>query len=263
MVRYAQIVVGPAGAGKTTYCRRMQQHCAALKRVAHVVNLDPACAQRSRHGPPTVDIRDLISLKDVMQELCYGPNGGLVFCMEYLAQNLDWLRDALDGCGSGEDDYFFFDCPGQIELYSHLASMRTVVDALRNRWGFQMVGVYCIDAVCIDDPAKKIAGSMMALSAMFQLALPHINVMTKCDIVVRASGIDVGGGGEEEQHLAGSAVPPQRNHAAPGVCPRLNAAICSLLEDYNLVRFVPLDISREESVNRVLLQVDSALCFGL
>jgi hypothetical protein len=29
-----------------------------------------------------IDIRDLISLSDVMEELNYGPNGGLVYCME-------------------------------------------------------------------------------------------------------------------------------------------------------------------------------------
>jgi hypothetical protein len=28
------------------------------------------------------DIQELISLEDVMEELDYGPNGGLVYCME-------------------------------------------------------------------------------------------------------------------------------------------------------------------------------------
>ena len=30
---------------------------------------------------PTLDIRDLVSLEDVMEELNLGPNGGLVYCM--------------------------------------------------------------------------------------------------------------------------------------------------------------------------------------
>lgn len=29
------------------------------------------------------DIRELISLEDVMEELGLGPNGGLIYCMEY------------------------------------------------------------------------------------------------------------------------------------------------------------------------------------
>jgi GPN-loop GTPase len=32
----------------------------------------------------TVDIRDLVSLEDVMEELDLGPNGGLVYCFEYI-----------------------------------------------------------------------------------------------------------------------------------------------------------------------------------
>lgn len=42
MGRYGQLVMGPAGAGKSTYCATMQKHCESTKRSAHVVNLDPA-----------------------------------------------------------------------------------------------------------------------------------------------------------------------------------------------------------------------------
>lgn len=40
-----------------------------------------------------------------------GPNGAMLFCMEYLEQNLDWLVDGLRGL---EGDYFVFDVPGQV-----------------------------------------------------------------------------------------------------------------------------------------------------
>jgi hypothetical protein len=57
------------------------------------------------------DIRELISLEDVMEELNYGPNGGLVYCMEYLQDNLDdWLSEQLENYI--DDDYLVFDCPG-------------------------------------------------------------------------------------------------------------------------------------------------------
>ncbi|CAJ0923801.1 unnamed protein product [Ranitomeya imitator] len=42
MPRYAQLVMGPAGSGKSTYCSTMVQHCEALNRSVQVVNLDPA-----------------------------------------------------------------------------------------------------------------------------------------------------------------------------------------------------------------------------
>ena len=47
----------------------------------------------------------------------YRPNGGLIYCMEFLIANLQAFDDAL---GHYEDDYIIFDCPGQIELYTHI-----------------------------------------------------------------------------------------------------------------------------------------------
>lgn len=42
-----------------------------------------------------LDVRDLISVQDVQEdeELVLGPNGALVFCMEYLMGELDWLHE--------------------------------------------------------------------------------------------------------------------------------------------------------------------------
>jgi len=46
-----------------------------------------------------------IKLDDAMEdeELKFGPNGGLIFCMEYLMENMDWLQRQLNG-GIGEED---------------------------------------------------------------------------------------------------------------------------------------------------------------
>ena len=71
-----------------------------------------------------VDIRDLISIDDVMEELDYGPNGALIYCMEYrflivflflflfkryLLENIDWFSEQL---GDYDNDYILIDCPG-------------------------------------------------------------------------------------------------------------------------------------------------------
>ena len=68
-----------------------------------VVNLDPAAEYFAYN--PDVDIRELISIEDVMEDedLRLGPNGGLVFCMEHLVENFDWLEEAMD---PHDDDYF-------------------------------------------------------------------------------------------------------------------------------------------------------------
>jgi adenylate kinase family enzyme len=37
--------MGPAGVGKSTYCKTIQEHCSATRRRMHVANLDPAADQ--------------------------------------------------------------------------------------------------------------------------------------------------------------------------------------------------------------------------
>ena len=44
--------------------------------------------------------------------------------------------------------------------------------------------MFCqIDSLFIADANKFISGVLCSLSAMVQLELPHINVLTKCDLV--------------------------------------------------------------------------------
>lgn len=81
-MRYAVIVAGPAGAGKSTFCNGLMTHLQTSRRTAHLVNLDPAANSDAFEYESAIDIRDLISLNDVMSELEYGPNGGLVYCFE-------------------------------------------------------------------------------------------------------------------------------------------------------------------------------------
>jgi GTPase SAR1 family protein len=81
-MRYAVLVTGPAGAGKSTFCSALITHAQTLGRSVHLFNLDPA-AERFDYEP-TIDIRDLINLEDVMEELEFGPNGGLMYCFEYV-----------------------------------------------------------------------------------------------------------------------------------------------------------------------------------
>ena len=60
----------------------MQKQATDDRRTLDVINLDPAAEHFDYE--PLADIRDLITVDDAMEdeELKYGPNGGLVFCME-------------------------------------------------------------------------------------------------------------------------------------------------------------------------------------
>lgn len=69
-----------------------------------------------------------------------------------------------------------FDCPGQIELYTHFPVMNRIKDVL-HKWNYRMCVVYLIDAQYADDPAKFLAGSLTALSAMVREGDPSSRVL--------------------------------------------------------------------------------------
>lgn len=43
---------------------------------------------------------------------------------------------------------------------------------------------------------------------------------------------------------------------------KLNQRMSALIDDYSMVKFVPLDLSDEESVARVLQHIDGSMQFG-
>ncbi|KAG2386566.1 hypothetical protein C9374_002310 [Naegleria lovaniensis] len=260
MGKYAQLVIGPAGSGKSTYCQTIQEHANNTKRIIHVVNLDPAAEEYKYQC--AFDIRDLITLEDVMEEFQLGPNGGLVYCMEYLMQNLeDWFSEELNDY---EDDYLVFDCPGQIELYSHVPIMQLFVKELERR-GYRVCCVYCMDVQFIEDVTKYISGITQALSAMIQFETPHVNILTKCDTVK--------GNQERQKVLQNLKVPDKTEllyaleketnpHQKNSPFSRLNHAIVSLIDNFNMVGFLELDISDEESIDYILSYVDMTIQYG-
>lgn len=252
MPKFAQIVMGPAGCGKSTYCSNLLKHLEIVRRTGHVVNLDPAA--EVFNYDPIADIRELIEVDDVMEdaELKFGPNGGLVFCMEYFCQNFEWLQNQLEDY---ENDYIIFDCPGQIELYTHIPVMRKLVDVLQS-WDFRVCGVFLIDSQFMVDCAKFFSGTLAALSAMVNLEIPHVNVMSKMDFIQGPDKELVEKFLDPNPHV----LIEDTGHLPPKF-QKLNKAIATLIDDFSVVRFLPLDISDEESIGELLFTIDSAIQF--
>lgn len=48
-----------------------------------------------------------------MEQFDLGPNGAMLYCLEYLEKNVDWLVEKLDGL---TQKYLIFDFPGQVGM---------------------------------------------------------------------------------------------------------------------------------------------------
>lgn len=257
-VCFGQVVIGPPGSGKTTYCQGMQQFLTGLGRKVVVVNMDPA-----NEGLPytcEVDVSELVTLDDVMEGLKLGPNGGLLYCMEYLQANLDWLENKLK---KHSDCYFLFDCPGQVELYTHQSSVKDIFTQL-SKWNFRLTAVHLVDSHYCTDPAKFISVLCTSLSTMLHVELPHVNVLSKMDIIEQYGKLAFNLDFYTEvmdlsyllDHLASDPFFKKFRN--------LNEKLAEVIQDYSLVSFVPLNVQDKESMIQVLRAVDKAngYCFG-
>lgn len=130
---FGEVVCGAPGSGKSTYCYGKHQLFTALNRPISIVNLDPA--NDNIPYPCAIDIASLITLQDVMDKHGLGPNGGMLYCMEYLDANFDWLEARLKELGP--DAYVLFDVPGQVELSTNHESLKNIVQRL-TKIGFRV-----------------------------------------------------------------------------------------------------------------------------
>ncbi|KKY23902.1 putative atp binding [Phaeomoniella chlamydospora] len=268
MSKYGVLVMGPAGAGKTTFCSALIQHLQHSRRSCFYVNLDPAADDFAYE--PDLDIKDLITLEDVMEEMGLGPNGGLIYCFEFLLQNLDFLSSALDSVT--EEYLIIFDLPGQIELYTHIPLLPQLVRHL-SRMGplnISLCATYLLEATFVVDRAKFFAGTLSAMSAMINLELPHVNILSKLDLVKdmvsktelkRFVDPDAQLMEEEETVPLADIDDPNKKDAimSGGSFQQLNRAVARLIDDFSMVQFLQLDAQDEESVGAILSYIDDAI----
>lgn len=60
--------------------------------------------------------------------------------------------------------------------------MKNILGALE-KGGHRLAAVHLVDAHLCTDPPKYIAALLLALSAMLHLELPHVNVLSKVDLL--------------------------------------------------------------------------------
>lgn len=269
------------GSGKTTYCHKINEFYKELERNVAVVNLDPANEQMNYNAQidivsfqkiainslnkilnPSISLcmqpieqMQLITVADVMEHLKLGPNGALVYCMEYLEENFDWLLSRLK---QSTANYFIFDCPGQVELYTHHQSMSRIFNRL-NALGYYLCTVQLIDSHYCSEPTKFISTLLLSLNSMLQMGLPQVNVLSKADLLKQfeaklAFNIDFYTEVLDLKYLLESL----DNSIGMKKYKKLNAAIVSLVEDYSLVTFQPLDVNRRDSLLRLKKLIDQA-----
>ena len=179
--KFGQIIIGPPGSGKTTYCQTLKDFYNNFNRKVLLINLDPA--NESKNSVFDIDIRNLINLDEVEKNLHLGPNSSFLYCFDFLEKNLDWLKNKI--YSYKDINYLLIDTPGQIEIFTLSASFKTICKNLTDEKGInlRLCCVNLIECINICDMPKYIFSVFSVLNAMINLELPQINLISKCDLL--------------------------------------------------------------------------------
>ena len=64
-----------------------------------------------------------------MDSMRLGPNGGLLYAVQFVRTNLAWLDTQLAAVDQGA--YLMFDCPGQVELFTADSNMKVRIQYIQ------------------------------------------------------------------------------------------------------------------------------------
>ena len=193
----------------------------------------------------------------------------------FLLENLDFLTELVEPVT--DENLIIIDMPGQIELYTHVPVVPALVSHFRTALNVNLCATYLLESTFVIDRAKFFAGTLSAMSAMVMLELPHINVMSKVDLIKNTVGkrelrrfIDPDASllDEELSQSEYHATPEASNRKTPLTAAslmegksfyRLNRAVAKMIDDFSMVSFLKLDVQKEDSVGAILSYIDDAI----
>ncbi len=167
--------IGTAGSGKSTLTYNFQQWMSLRGLDAITVNLDPGAENLPYE--PDVDIRDWISLKEVMDSYGLGPNGAQIACADMLALNTADIKKSIE---SFKTDYVLMDTPGQLELFVFREAGKFIIKFLNPE---RSIIVYLLDPALTKTASGFVSQLLLSISTNFRLSQAQMNILSKADML--------------------------------------------------------------------------------
>lgn len=223
------------------------------------------------YGPDfQIDIMDVCCLEKIQKEFNLGPNGGLIYALNWIKNfGLSWIKEQVDKLKRKyglSTLYFLIDCPGQIEIVtSESHALKGIISFFQNDLNTQLCVVNLVDGQYCAEPSKYIGALLTCLNTEISLELPHINVMSKMDLIQLTDNLD-----DSKTKLGrlsfrlseylsfGNIAMLVKQMPQESRFTKLNKALVELLENWNHVSFLPLNIQNKSSIVNILRQVDKA-----
>ncbi len=167
--------IGTAGSGKSTLTNSFKQWLEMKSLDSITINLDPGA--ENLPYLPDVDIRDWISLNEIMESYGLGPNGAQIACADMIALNSEDIKTSID---SFQSDYILLDTPGQLELFAFRESGKYIIDYLNKK---RSIIAYLIDYSLALNPSGFVSQLLLSINTNFRLNIPQMNILSKTDLL--------------------------------------------------------------------------------
>jgi len=168
-------IVGTAGSGKSslTYAFQTWMNSNGLDVVT--VNLDPG-AEYLPYSPD-IDIREWVSLTEIMKSHNLGPNGAQIACADLLVFNIENVKKLIEDF---KTNYVIFDTPGQTELFTFRHSSIRIIESLGIE---KSVLLFLMDPFISKTPMGFVSELMLSSTVNFRFGLPMLQVLSKTDMI--------------------------------------------------------------------------------
>jgi len=167
--------IGTAGSGKSTLTNSFKLWLDMKSLDSIIINLDPGA--ENLPYMPDVDIRDWISLNEIMKNYGLGPNGAQIACADMIAMNAEDIKNSIN---SFQSDYILVDTPGQLELFAFRESGKYIIDYINKK---RSMIAYLIDYSLAQNPSGFVSQMLLSLSTNFRINLPQMNILSKSDLL--------------------------------------------------------------------------------
>jgi GTPase SAR1 family protein len=168
-------IVGTAGSGKSTLTQAFKLWMDQQGFNAITVNLDPGVDETNY--VPDVDVRDWVSVPEIMAEKGLGPNGAQIACADIAAIQFPKISEIIDGFRA---DYVLIDTPGQIELFAFREASNVFMGAFPSE---RSIIIFVLDPAVAKNPAGLVSLLMLSSSIQFRFSAPMSLVLGKSDIL--------------------------------------------------------------------------------
>jgi len=172
---FVVFMVGTAGSGKTLLTASFANWLMMEKQDVITVNLDPGVL--TLPYKPDVDVRDYVSVEDLMEKYGLGPNGALVIAADLIAEEANRLGEEIE---SLKPDIAIVDTPGQMELFAFRASGPYIVNELTKD---PKAIVYLFDSVFSLNSLNFVSNMFLSAAVYNRFFTSQVHVLSKCDLL--------------------------------------------------------------------------------